>query len=297
MAPRRSSYKDFKELEFAEGDGIEGLFNAVEKYLAKKGRSDLLSPDQRRIILTLIDYSKKKPKTDFHVVHQFLTQAENDLTSAKLLHENEQYATSTYHLQQASEKIAKAWCLYYGYIKESDLTDISHKTPRAFLKAIRSQMGDLALQIIRLSNKNYNPEVNKLEKTINRMDDIARIEYDSIISMLEAGKTVELWLKKELSKYNFLAPKTILKDLSSNTMAFIWAYIISIITFPHEESTRYPNTKKRINALNPADYTIELGIVKAIPLIIPYLQTSIQSLYKLHDKYVAKGANLMSKER
>ena len=145
-------------------------------------------------------------------------------------------------------------------------------------------MGDSAFRLIQAMNSRYNLDISALEELVNkRSNDLAHIKYDQIISLLEAVKVVEVKIKKELSKYMSILAKDQLFDIVTPAIAFIWVYILSIITFPHYESSRYPRTKEKTTLLNTSDYSLELGIVKAIPKIIPLIEKSIQGLYQFHE--------------
>jgi hypothetical protein len=52
-------------------------------------------------------------------------------------------------------------------------------------------------------------------------------------------------------------------------------YAISMVTFPHEKFSRYPDGK-----IKPMDYTQDLGIVKATPELIEYLEKIHEYLQK-----------------
>ena len=55
----------------------------------------------------------------------------------------------------------------------------------------------------------------------------------------------------------------------------MYIYVLSIITFPHSITTRYPNVRSISQTLTPQDYTEDLGIVSATPqLLIKLKQTS-----------------------
>lgn len=58
-----------------------------------------------------------------------------------------------------------------------------------------------------------------------------------------------------------------IKKLIFDSVDYSMLYIFAGFTFPHEQFTRYPDSK-----LKPFDYTMDLGIVQATPEIISHLK-------------------------
>ena len=254
------------------------------KLLNEINKTEFFTDEALKIVSTFWEQSLVFSKKNYLTEKKFIMQAKRDLQVTELLYDKKLYAHATYNLQQAAEKITKAWCLFAGFIEEKELTEVSHKTPRAFLKALKSKIGNLAIQLIKSSKSNYTIEINMLEEIINKKtDEISRLKHDDIISMFEAVTNIEHILNNEFYKYVNIISKKAIKEIVNIMMAFSWIYILSIITFPHVETTRYPDTKGRKNALNPSDYTLELGIVKATPKILPHLNRSINTLSSLLD--------------
>jgi len=211
-----------------------------------------------------ISHERKKYPLRKEVIalsQNFLLCAKIDIQSCKILYENKQYPSSTYHLQQASEKLMKSYALRNGEISENELIrPISHVSPKLF-PHLANKLSDYKNLIEAIY-----PDVFLIAKTTQKfLDDpenhlkLAQVSYKDIKSIFE--------------KYKIEVVKN--KMFTKQEMMIALLYVISFITFPHEKFSRYPDGK-----MKPTDYTQDLGIVMATPELIKYLEEIHKYLQK-----------------
>ena len=211
---------------------------------------------------------------------QFILSAEKDLESCNVLYHKTIYSQAVYHLQQAIEKTTKAWVLYLGVISEKQLKEIGHKTPKAFLELLeKSPIGEMARGLVKISNAKVITDTTRVRNLVERKDvEIARMDYKSIRMLLDVLYRIEKQKDKISKPY-----KTILKTLNVDLeeffdipIVFTSLYLVSGITFPHYQFTRYPG-----EAVEPSEYTKDLGIVKSLPELMTITKKCIDTVAKL----------------
>ena len=210
---------------------------------------------------------------------KFILNAEKDLESCKILYHETIYSLAVYHLQQAIEKTTKAWVLYLGVIIEGQLKEIGHKTPRAFLELLEnSPIGEMARGLVKISNAKVTTDTTRVRNLVESKGlEIARMDYKSIRMLLDVLYRIEKQKGKTSKLY-----KTILKTLNVDPeelfdipIVFTSLYLVSGITFPHYEFTRYPGL-----AVEASEYTKDLGIVKALPELMTITKKCIDTVAK-----------------
>ena len=208
---------------------------------------------------------------------KFILSAKKDLESCKILYHETIYSLAVYHLQQAIEKTTKAWVLYLGVISEDQLKEIGHKTPRAFLELLEnSPIGEMAHGLVKISNVKVITDTTRVRSLVeNKGVEVARMDYESIRMLLDVLYRMEKQ-KGKVSK----PCKTILKTLNVDPeelfeipIVFTSLYLVSGITFPHYEFTRYPGL-----AVETSEYTKNLGIVKALPELMTITKKCIDTV-------------------
>lgn len=214
---------------------------------------------------------------------KFILSAEKDLESCKILYHEPIYSLAVYHLQQAIEKTTKAWVLYLGVISEKQLKEIGHKTPKAFLELLEnSPIGEMARGLVKISNVKVITDTAGVRNLVeSRGVEVARMDYESIRMLLDVLYRMEKQKDKISKPY-----KTILKKFSFNPeemfeipIVFTSLFLVSGITFPHYEFTRYPG-----QAVETSEYTKELGIVKALPELMTITNKCIDTVAKFISK-------------
>jgi len=187
---------------------------------------------------------------------------------------------------------------------------IGHISPKAFLLALKKKEVRESVDILFRHSGIKQEEVGgprDLEKLIKRPIKLARISEKEINYVLRNFKAKHKIIKRviggrnlrfkinlyktsilsrihriKISKkdkktlkegLNYLGVDTI-KNLELNFL-LLNMYLLSIITFPHFISTRYPKGKR---GLCPEDYTEDLGIVKKFPKILEMTKSIIKGL-------------------
>lgn len=235
---------------------------------------------------------------------EYLAVAKRDLNSSKLLYANEDYPNSIYLLQQAVEKTTKAVSLVFSLLEEKDFRGsgpdkISHKTPRAFIKIVKSDSLKPYIDLVKSQHPGLQTDTSKIETLIEKNPlELARLSKNEIRQCISLIQTLEVSLlsKDTVTQINVITDSAITKakevdnvddklDALSSIMkehgslilrvmlSFISLYLLSAITFPHATYTRYPS-----DSLSPKDYTKELGIVDTTPAIWEELGKVIKSL-------------------
>ena len=104
----------------------------------------VLSASLRPVDSSTLDYADK-----------YLVAGNLDIRAAKILFEAEQFALSVYHIQQATEKAMKAYCLGLGALT-IDQVRVSHRTPQFILSTIDQWPGSEMTTIFSgIANKDY----------------------------------------------------------------------------------------------------------------------------------------------
>lgn len=199
-------------------------------------------------------------------------------------------------------------------LKKRNVT-IGHITPRAFILLLKKKFikpyFKLALPLVKNNGiknklKTYDKELHSVEKLIDKNNELARISHNDILEILRICSQYELILssfdssklKLSLQEFKlglrtrlekFLPPdimnqideklKTIdtrLDDILVGLTLYSSLYPLSMITFSHFNSTRYP-TKE----MSPKDYDEKLGIVSASSKISEHLDFVLKRFSKM----------------
>lgn len=220
-----------------------------------------------------------KNRKNHSLEKKFISNAGKDLESCRILYRKGVYSLALYHLQQAIEKTTKAWVLYLGVISEDELRKIGHKTPRAFLKLLdQSEIGKMTYSLVQISNVKIPKDTTRFRNLVESEGvDVARMDYKSIKMLLDVLHQMDKRAAKLLKPYKkvFNILNLDLAGLHDIPIAFTSLYLISGLTFPHYEFTRYPGL-----AVEPSEYTKDLGIVKALPELITITKKCIDTVSK-----------------
>ncbi|MEM4522122.1 MAG: HEPN domain-containing protein [Nitrososphaeria archaeon] len=264
----------------------------IEKLIAK-----LREPKMIKKLTDLASIFELSP--DYDMAKKFIDTAKKDLIASKTLYLNGDYSNSTFHLQQAIEKIAKAYALQIGFLSIKEIKGVGHETPEVFLRLLKRKkfvrpLIDLVNQISPTTiDINKLNEINRISKKLRDKKtkvEVAKYSKEQIENILKLCKNIkESFIKmKELFiiiipsiqskvKQNLLnelksfVPKIkpenvdeIIKTLKPEFFDFIANFLImfvlAIITYPHASFTRYPN-----GTIKSEDYAPGLGIVDMMP--------------------------------
>lgn len=212
------------------------------------------------------------------MVGGLIQYAEKDLESAELLFEKRLYPPSIFHLQQAIEKLAKAFALSLGLVEEKELYGkggIGHISPRSFILILREKGAmDLVYLVYQVWGKGKRYEemrksVEDFEKLLQKKKELARLSKEGILHLIKKKDGIIDVLSKidvrefrsriekirigikardryegpplgEGILWHELGKKETIEEILRKLMTFVDLYILTIITFPHSSFSRYP---------------------------------------------------------
>ncbi len=248
----------------------------------------------------------KKDEKRINFAYDFLDVAVYDLKAGKLLYENGIYPLSLFHIQQSVEKLAKAWFIL---VSDEDLDEIKkklagrngigHISPEAFLKLLKneidSEIEGMSDEEKAKKKKIYEKSKNEIEKdisvnpeTLNLSGIKATEEIFKTTAKIAAGIMQEIArnmeIFKPISQY-YGAPQKPHNENSESEVEIpeveetyckfgiktAILYKLSIYTFKHEQTTRYPDSE-----LKPSDYRLGMDIVDALPKMFEELDDIIK---------------------
>ena len=205
--------------------------------------------------------------TNNAIVNKLLKISEDEIDTVKILYEHEKFPWAVYALQQSIEKIAKAWFLNIGFITEKDLKRIGHITPTLFIEYAKSEHGELAVKVAEAMGVKVSRDTSDYEHFIYKDPmEYATMDYVGIKTLIDNIKNLEETITNGLQSnllYSLLKKFIDLENYFDIPITFIWLFFLTSITFPHNQYPRYPNLN-----LEPWDYNMELGIVKALPELL-----------------------------
>lgn len=221
---------------------------------------------------------------------EYLDCVYNDIKAFKLCYNAELFSLSTFFLQQATEKVIKAYCYGYMLKKEQLKTHIAYRDILRFMKKhinISNAMSEQQVQkeqITSLLSEEGEEGLKKLPKQdfislISILNNIEKVKNEKkkelagsikrdIYPLFQRQEFLEFLKKHNLDK----SIEEIKKGLSSisekdletvivrqiNTLPL---FLLGIVTAYHDQSTRYP-FNERLPEYTPKAYTKNLFIVK-----------------------------------
>lgn len=240
---------------------------------------------------------KEKQLERISLAEEFLKAGQTDISASFLLHQNGDYPNAVYHLQQAVEKITKAYGLAFAMINREDLYKgdkkklIGHVTPKVFLGLFDKKIGVAAVELPKVLNLNMKTDLTDLKKLIKEKPlELANLNYEAIHTLVELNTKLRVALDTpeirggcknavEVAGTLLIEDQQIQKNiekLKKNsyvivelTLALMSMYLWAMVTFPHFAYTRYPNDEMPIKK-----YDSELGIVRALPEVLSEVKDS-----------------------
>ncbi|MEK6909294.1 MAG: HEPN domain-containing protein [Nanoarchaeota archaeon] len=252
---------------------------------------------------------------------KWLTIATNDIEICKILYDLKHYAGSAYHLQQAFEKLTKSYYIFIGRIDPHEAYKHSFILDKLKKEIKEEDINDITEVSNIINDVKIDLEVSKkgLETLEKTEDELRNISESHINFILEFLKNSEKNLKSEETMKNLnervheksfisfikhmLFRITTFRIRDSDVRASIESYkleeyvidmmisfklhYLSLITFLHFNTPRYPYTKD--SNLNFFDYNENLPIVKAIPVLIKTFNEIKLNIEKTFLKEVDKS--------
>lgn len=206
-----------------------------------------------------------------------LDAARSNAQACELLYAQQQYAESVQLLQQAAEKVNKAFLLLTGLAGIDELKAVGHSAVKASeLTLQRAAPIDTFLSDLNPDLDSHLPVVipgevarateKSIMETVDMSERRARVQYSEITG----------WLERERKKGRLDAQvadridKVVQKEEQMVSYAVCTA--IAYYTSPHAVSSRYPGK------LGPKDYTPDLGIVAATPRLLDIVVRAVSAI-------------------
>lgn len=212
------------------------------------------------------------PKERIEEAQELLDIAKQDLRSSKVNYEDGIFIFAASHIQQAVEKTAKAYYKLLGILDDKTIRKISHDSPELFLRMVElpwaQKFGEFAGEFTGSDVITDTSEAQSVVNIQEKRAEIARLNAKQINSYLSLIPKLEEALVPLFSIMN--------KDL---VMAMLRLYLLSGITFPHEQYARYTDS----GLVKPKEYTTELGIIAAIENVWTETDTAISEVQGVID--------------
>ncbi len=288
---------------------IEMLWHRIEPGIKKlMPKADQIDLFRTKILIkrTLKHIVIKRDSRSLDTADKYLNAGEADYTATKLLFQHKEFALSVYHIQQAIEKAMKAFCLSIGDVTIEELST-THRTPLPLLKMIEEKPGSEMISILdSLGNQDYRATIKQVKRLVNSdQQRLAKLPLNSSVRALSIEALVRVadavFTTHPLLEQKENEVKTVFAEylpeyresivgysLVKSGQAAGQCYIFGVLTFPHESYTRYPG-----GFLEPQDYTQEIGIVQAIPIIverIPRILGLVRDVTLICGQQVSQGS-------
>jgi len=203
---------------------------------------------------------------------ELLDVAGEDLKASKLTYDGGVFIAAASHVQQAVEKTAKAYYKILGVLDDKTIRNTSHNSPELFLRMVElpwaQEFGEFAGKF---TGSDVVTDTSDAQSTIDtqaKRAEIARLDAKQINNYLSLIPKLEEKLLPLFSVMN--------KDL---VMAMLRLYLLSGLTFPHEQYPRYPDS----GMVKPKEYTAQLGIIAAIKSVWAETDAAIAEVQRIID--------------
>jgi len=216
----------------------------------------------------------------------FLSVARQDTTAARALYEVGILNLAVYHLSQAAEKATKAYFLMTGMSNPKDVRKAGHDPYELVIRlAEQKRVSDFVADLCTVAEVDalISPSDARSKLAKNRVK-IARLPANDIDELMRIADAVE---SKMASTWNELGwavsmvrfsryDLTLIKGL---VHAHLRLLLLGLVTFPHDQSTRYPDQEPQ-----PHEYIPSLGIVCALPTLCDQMELIISILNEVCTK-------------
>jgi HEPN domain-containing protein len=224
----------------------------------------------------------------------YLNASQQDLRASKVMYKQRMYAQSTYHLQQCAEKATKAYLLGIGMGTVDEVRRIGHDSLKGHLLYAR-KLSKFFPELRRIDPM-LNIDLSEIEKLEAKRIEIARWSRAKVKGELRVFEKVDKTLSSMIPQMVGLTIEVIAPQLEEGQQLKLEAigedrivkvampllrapqflFIASLLTFPHEAYTRYPDS-----AIKPEDYTKSMGIVSNTPELIRGMEKALLAMRKL----------------
>jgi len=215
---------------------------------------------------------KAPTKGRLRAAQELLDVARQDLQASKLTYDGGVFIAAASHVQQAVEKTAKAYYKILGVLDDKTIRNTSHNSPELFLRMVElpwaQKFGELAGEVTGSDVVTDTSDAQSVVDTQAKRAEIARLDGKQINNYLSLIPKLEEKLIPLFSVMN--------KDL---VMVMLRLYLLSGLTFPHEQYPRYPDS----GVVKPKEYTAELGIIAAIETVWAETDAAISEVQRIID--------------
>jgi len=220
---------------------------------------------------------KAPTKGRLRAAQELLDVARQDLQASKLTYDGGVFMAAASHVQQAVEKTVKAYYKILGVLDDKTIRNTSHNSPELFLRMVElpwaQKFGELAGQFTASDVVTDTSNAQSVVDTQAKRAEIARLDGKQINNYLSLIPKLEEKLLPLFSVMN--------KDL---VMAMLRLYLLSGLTFPHEQYPRYPDS----GVVKPKEYTTKLGIIDAIETVWAETETAMSEVQRIIDYFNGK---------
>ncbi len=264
--------------------------------------------DQMKVLLelgqemsaALASLSEDQKKEAMELARGFLECSRQDIQATRLLYGRQLFPLSVYHLQQAVEKATKAYALAFFAISKEDLIKIGHKSPMAFIRMLDKSWGNKFIVVLKMFYPDAKTNVSEARKIINlkkTQKELAKLPESVIQNFLDLNEKIrnalmsdktqnqmnsqiEILLRLLKGRLPGVNTEEIMKSFRTDfsfdmVCSFGGLYVLSMVTYPHWEFTRYPDKE-----IKPSDYSSDLGVVQCMDGILTQVENAIQVLEK-----------------
>ena len=260
-----------------------------------------MSEDIYRAAVTAMVSAREK--MNLPAARAFLDCAKTDRKSCELLLEKGVYPHAVYHLQQSVEKTLKSYLFSIGAITMSELKTMGHSTPEGFVKLLQNPIFSPFFEQIEQTAagkvENSPEKITELRVSIQQNPSFAFISAEQIKQFLGQKEKIEALMKTldpmlnnptiasesaeqlrtKLGIAELKAPKPY--EISRKRgFALVPLFYLALITFSHEQTTRYPIPDK----IQPAQYVPELGLVSSMPVLLKELDEVLSSFTEMYNE-------------
>jgi hypothetical protein len=217
---------------------------------------------------------------DIYYSEELLDAARSNLQACRLLYAKRQYAESVLLLQQAAEKVTKAFLLLTGLTGIADLKTAGHsavKTSALILE--RAAPFEVFLSDFERGSDHLNSIVIPIEVAQASEESIMETVADSEKRARELTSKLVDWLKEEKTSGHMDAQTgrrfNLVMEFTDQIVSYAVCTAITYYTSSHAVSSRYPGM------LSPKDYNLDLGIVAATPRLLEITDRAISAVERV----------------
>lgn len=229
------------------------------------------------------------------LVNGYLRTGRDDLKASEILYREGLTALATYHLQQAVEKASKSYWLQTGVFNKDEVWGFGHNSLKGNLELLKKF--SWAIPAFGRMNPKLNVDLSTVEGIEKKGLEFARYDVASIDSLMSAYDATDkvdgatllsqsvAWMQSMVAgtPEEKSEPNQVMEGQEDRIQRIVkiaplfrfipFLFVASVVTFPHEEFTRYPDGE-----IKPWEYDTSMGIVARLPALIMRVNKVLDSL-------------------